>query len=319
MIRQIAEAIRSNHRFLVVSHANPDGDAVGSSLSLYLFLREMGKDVTVYNEDDIPSLYAFLPGTDKLVTELSAEERYDVTIALDCANIDRLGRHFPDRKRCGKLIFIDHHLSRGDEADIYYSDSDSPAVGELLFELFKFLNHSISREIADNLYVALLTDTGSFRYSNTTPRAMRCAAELLERGTNAWEISSRIYETQPRGKLQLLARVLATLELTEDGQCASLVATQSMIAETGSSSEMLDGFINYARSIEGVEVAVLFKELNHSSYKVSFRSRGKYNVAEIAAKFHGGGHHNAAGCRLSGELGQIREKIHGAVSRTLSS
>jgi phosphoesterase RecJ-like protein len=314
---RVVGVIRRGQSFLVTTHRSPDTDGIGSAAGLAEALRILGKDVVLYSADPIPRTYDFMPETARFVRELPRDARFDATLVTDCAEISRLGPHVPPPERRGTLVFLDHHLTRGDRPDLDFNDDTSPAVGEMVLRLVKSLGVPLTLSMAESLYASLLSDTGSFRYANTSPVAMRCAAELLEGGVDPWKVASSLFESQPLERVRLLARVLSTIDVSADGRCATLVASQKMLGETGATAAMVDGLVNYARSVSGVEVAVLFFELADGTHKVSFRSRGSVNVAAIAEIFGGGGHFHAAGCTVSGDYDAVRQGIYAAVREAL--
>lgn len=316
-LAQVAETFRHAKRILLTTHRSPDGDGIGSAAGLGGALVEMGKDVTLYSADPIPTKFDFLAGADRFVPELAADASFDVSVVLDCAALERLGPHFPDASRRGTLVYLDHHRTLGSGADLYFNDDTSPAVGEIVARLLRQLGHPLSEPVAECLYASLSSDTGSFRYSNTSPAAMRCAADLLETGLDPWRVSSALYESEPAARVRLLAKVLATLDVSPDGRCAVLCATPAMLVECGASWDMVDGFINHARAVRGVEVAVFFSEREDGTQKVSFRSRGNVDVATIAEVFGGGGHFHAAGCTATGDVAAARARIYAAVQKAL--
>jgi phosphoesterase RecJ-like protein len=312
-----AALLRSGQRFLVTTHLEPDGDGVGSAAALALVLASLGRDVTLYSADPIPRKLQFLPGVASFVPEIPPEARFDVTLVTDCSDLTRMGPHFPSADRRGTLVFIDHHVTRGDQADIDFNDETAPAVGEMVQRVLRALEVPLSTEVAECLYASLLTDTGSFRYTNTSPVAMRSAAELLEAGVDPWKMASLLFESEPAERVRLLGLVLQSLDVSPDGRCATLRATQEMLEASGATPEMLDGFVNHARSIVGVEVAIFFFELKEGGYRVSLRSRGQVNVAALAALFGGGGHFHAAGCTVGGDWTEARGRIYQAVQEAL--
>lgn len=314
---RLAALLRAGQRFLVTTHLEPDGDGIGSAAALALALGNLGRDVTLYSADPIPRKLQFLPGVASFVPEIPSEARFDATLVTDCSDLSRMGPHFPSADRRGTLVFIDHHLTRGDPADIDFNDDTAPSVGEMVLRLIRALGVPLSTEIAESLYASLLTDTGSFRYTNTSPVAMRCAAEFLEAGVDPWRMASLLFESEPVERVKLLGLVLQSLDVSPDGRCATLRATQEMLEACGATPDMLDGFVNHARSIVGVEVAILFFELAQGGYRVSFRSRGQINVAALAALFGGGGHYHAAGCTVGGDYAEARGRIYEAVREAL--
>lgn len=316
-LAEVADAFRRASRILLTTHRSPDGDGIGSAAGLGGALLEMGKDVTLYSADPIPAKFDFLAGADSFVAELATDLAFDVSVVLDCADLARLGPHFPDAARRGTLIYIDHHRTLGRGADLYFNDDTSPAVGEIIARLLRALGHPLSMPVAQCLYTSLASDTGSFRYSNTSPAAMRCAADLLETGFDPWLVSSALYESEPAARMRLLGKVLETLDVSPDGRCAVLRATPKMLLETGASWDMVDGFINHGRAIRGVEVAVFFSEREDGTQRVSFRSRGNVDVAAVAQVFGGGGHFHAAGCTATGDFSAARARIYYAVQKAI--
>lgn len=315
--KQVIDEINKGKTFLVSSHVNPEGDAVGSLLSLALGLKELKKDVTAYLYDPVPKTFKFLPFADKVANKIDENKIYDVVFAVDCGQKDRLGEDFSRIKNKGKLINIDHHATNDRFGDINVIDGDACAAGEMVYDLLKEIPVSITRDMAINIYTSILTDTGSFRYSCTTPKTFGIAGEMLKLGANPWDISQKVFESNPVNKLKLLASVLGTLELTNDGKVASLVVTLDMLNKANATKEEADGFVNYARTIEGVEVGILLREAKPGEYKISFRSKGRIDVAEISQEFGGGGHMNAAGCNIKGNLKDIKEKVISATEKRI--
>lgn len=313
------EEIRKGNKFLVVSHVSPEGDAVGSLLGVALALRSIGKDATAYLEDPVPDLFKFLPGADTVVHSLDGEGPFDATFAVDCGQRERLGKGFVELKYPGTVVNIDHHATNDRFGDVNVIVPDASAAGELVYDLCKAAGIPINKEIAVNLYVAIHTDTGSFRYSSATPESFIKAGELVRLGAEPWEISRRVYENHPARKYKLLGMVLSTLEIIEAAngaagtnnipKIATLVVTREMFRQTGAEKDQADGFVNYARGIEGVEVGVLFREAGPGEYKVSMRSKGDIDVAAISQDFGGGGHRNAAGFTVKGSLDEIKGRV----------
>ncbi len=312
------EEARRGRRFLVVSHVSPEGDAIGSLLGMALALRSMGKDVTAYLEDPVPDVFKFLPGSETIVHSLEGAGPFDATFAVDCGQKERLGRGFLGLKEPGRIINIDHHATNDCFGDVNVIAPDASAAGELVYDFCKAGSIEINRAMAVNLYVAILTDTGSFRYSSATADAFIKAGELVRLGAEPWEISRRVYENHPVRRYKLLGMVLSTLELTEIGngpsaRIATLTVTLDMFRKAGAEKDIADGFVNYARGIEGVEVGMLFRETGPKEYKVSLRSKGDVDVAEVSKEFGGGGHRNAAGFTLKGTIEEVKAKIIGAI------
>lgn len=315
-IQKITEVIRNNSSFLLTSHEGPDGDAVGSTLALASFLRKIGKDVTVHFRDPIPDLYAFLPGCDSVQAQIP-DRSFDAAFVLDIGELRRAGAEFTNFKRSGILVNLDHHLSCDNFGDHNLIDSGAAATGVLVYRIASACGYAFDQETALCLYVAIITDTGSFRYSNANREAFTVAGEMIECGVNAWDVAEQLYENQPQKRLELLGRCLPTLEVFKDGMAASVTVTLDMYAATNSSAELTDGFVNYPRSIRGVEVAIFFRQLEERKFKIGFRSKGKVNVAAFSAVMGGGGHHNAAGCTLDGTLEEVKAAIYKVVEENL--
>ena len=315
-VQQIIEVIRSNSSFLLTTHEGPDGDAIGSSLALASFLRTIGKDVTVHYQDAVPDLYAFLPGTDSVLSHIP-DQHFDVSFVLDIGERKRAGKEFCDFSRVSTAINLDHHLSCENFGDYNLIDSHAAATGILVYRIVSAYGYRFDRDTALCIYVAIITDTGSFRYSNANREAFTVAGEMIECGVNAWDVAEQLYENQPQRRLELLAKCLPTLEVFKDGQAASVTVTCDMYAACGADAELTDGFVNYPRSLRGVEVAIFFRQLDEKRYKVGFRSKGKVNVAAFSAALGGGGHHNAAGCTVEGTLSEVKAMVYGIVEGSL--
>ncbi|MDD2852176.1 MAG: bifunctional oligoribonuclease/PAP phosphatase NrnA [Desulfuromonadaceae bacterium] len=316
IVQQIIEVIRSNSSFLLTTHEGPDGDAIGSSLALASFLRKIGKDVTVHYKDPVPDLYAFLPGVDSVCAHIP-DKRFDVSFVLDIGERKRAGSEFCSFYRVGTTINLDHHLACENFADHNLIDSTAAATGVLVYRIASAFGYSFDRDTALCIYVATITDTGSFRYSNANREAFTVAGEMIDCGVNAWDVAEKLYENQPQKRLKLLAKCLPTLEVFKNGLAASVTVTLDMYAATGADAELTDGFVNYPRSIRGVEVAIFFRQLAENRYKVGFRSKGKVNVAAFSAALGGGGHHNAAGCTVDGGLGDVKAAVYKIVEASL--
>lgn len=306
------KVVQGNHRFLVASHVNPEGDAIGSALALGEGLEKMGKEVTIFFDDTIPSLYSFMPHIERVVHDVTGMI-FDVTIAVDCGELERLGKGFERVGERGIFVNIDHHSSNDLFGDINIIDEDASATGEMIYKILKGFSIPITPTMATNLYVALLMDTGSFRYSSATPQAFRIAAELVEMGVNPWEIAKRIYESHPVERLRLLGQSLNTLDLRCGGKIAIMAVTKKMYEECGATEEMTESFVNYPRSVKGVKVAVFIREIGEGRYKFSLRAKEDIDVSRIAALFGGGGHRRAAGCIIEGDLEGVKDRMIKAI------
>ena len=229
------------------------------------------------------------------------------------------GPDVPPAPRRGVLLNLDHHITTEPFGDLNYVDPEAASVGILAYKIIQGLGHPLSRDAAECIYASILADTGCFRYSSTDPECLRIAADLLEHGVEPWEMTVRVYEQQPLARMKLLAEVLNTLEVAPGGKLATITITRDMVARTGTHLDLTDGFINYARSIDGVEVAAAFREPEDGSraWRVSFRSRGNVDVSAIAQRFGGGGHKNAAGCAIEGDQSAVRERIAAEVAQAV--
>jgi bifunctional oligoribonuclease and PAP phosphatase NrnA len=308
MIERINKEIAQNRTFLITTHESPDGDAVGSTLALASYLRRMGKDVTLYYRDELPDIYAFLPLADTVLNAIP-EANYDICFVLDVGELSRAGKELSAFLGIGKFINIDHHLHCEEFGAINLIDSQACATGALIYRIIRAAGHEIDYAIALCIYTAVITDTGSFRYSNANPEAFAIAGEMVALGVNAWFVAEKLYECQPRQRLALLALALSTLDVSSRGDFAAVTVTLDMYEKSGATPELTDGFVNYPRSIRGVEVAVFFREIKPGLFKVGFRSKGKVDVAALATAFAGGGHHNAAGCTIAGTLEEVRSTV----------
>ena len=309
ILRRIAEEVRSHDSFLVGSHVNPEGDAIGSILALGLALKGLGKRVKVLNQDPTPEVLSFLPGAEEIIHQAPKNVSFDVALALDCGDKGRLGEEFGKVKKIGKIINIDHHVSNRQFGDINLVDPTASSAAEILYDLLRHIPAKLTPAVAENIYTGILTDTGSFHYSNTSPKTFSVARSCLQAGVDPWKVAEKVFENQPLARLRLLPLVLATLEVEGGGRIPYVVVTQKMIEEAGASAALTEEFINFPRSVKGSEVALLFREVSPEKYRVSLRSRGSVDVARIAAEFQGGGHPQAAGCTVEGSLSEVKSKV----------
>jgi phosphoesterase RecJ-like protein len=309
MLDQIVGIIDSCRTFLVTSHVRLDGDALGSELAMYHFLRNIGKEVVVYNQDETPEKYGFLPGSGIIVNTLNSFEDFDAVFVLDCSEIGRIGSEASRAGSIKKMINIDHHVSNTGFCDVSLVDPKASSTGEILYRLFRKMNVDLTSDIAINLYTAILTDTGAFCYSNTGKDTFVIAGELVEKGASPQWIAEKVYETNPAARIELLVKVLGTLEFDWNGKIGSVRVTRRMLEDVGALQEYTEGFVDFPRSIEGVEVAVLYSETSDNNFKVSLRSKGRINVERVAGEFGGGGHFNAAACSVEGDIDTVKTKI----------
>jgi len=318
LIAAIARELRNNESFLLTTHVNPDGDAIGSLGALALVLEDLGKKVVAYCQDEIPGFLRFLPYSDRIVREISGPERFDVAVVLDCGELDRIGNANEVLQQVEKIIHIDHHSSSDDFGQLNLVLPGCSSTAEILYEIFQAIPASLSLEAAENIYTAILTDTGSFRFANTTARALDIAAEMVDLGVAPDKIASEVYDSMSPERLRLLALSLNTLTLRASGRLATMQVSRRMLEETETTVMDTDGFVNYPRGINTAEMAIFFREMDSGKVNVSLRSRGRLNVAEFARNYDGGGHHNAAAFRAEGSLSEVVEKILAAAEEFIA-
>ena len=327
VMENILGVMRKYETFLISSHINPDGDSIGSQLAIYSLLSDFGKKVSILNSNPVPYDYKFLLDFWRSHTVLKSEfgfgitsgdelllDNVEVAIILDCGNISRIGKELaPKIKPKFALINIDHHLGNENFGTYNLVNHDACATGELVFQLMDYGNIKIDQYIANCLYTAILTDTGSFKFSNTTTETHKIAARLIDLGVKPNWIAEKVYEVVPYQRAKLFGKALETLRLENSGKIAYMWATREMFDQTVSDSEDTEGFVEYLRSLRGIEIAIFFRELEDSGVKVSLRSKGDFDVNKIAVKFGGGGHQAAAGCTISETLDKSIDMVLSAV------
>ena len=308
---RIAQVLESGSRFLLTTHLAPDGDSLGSALALVHVLAGMGKSALVVTRDPVPERYRFLPGATEVETraELPAAAGYAAAFAFECPDVARTG--WPDLRERFFVVNIDHHEDNSGFGNVNWVDARSPAVGEMIHRLIRHVQLPITPEIATCIYVALMTDTGSFTYSNTTADSMRLAAAMIDLGADPHRIALNVYDSNRFEKLRLLGSALKDLRQEAEGRIAWLRVSAADVERCAAKMEDLDDIVNYPRSIRGVEVAAIFKELAPERFRLSLRSKGKVDVFRVAKSFGGGGHRNAAGCSIEGTFEVVRDAVIG--------
>ena len=309
--------LRGASRVLITSHVNPDGDAVGSSIGLARLLRRMGKSVVIWLRDAPPRLYSPLAGVDRIHVgsepPASFPDSFDLAVVLECPSLDRCG--LEDKLALLPMLNIDHHLGNRNYGAVNWIDTASPAVGEMVFRIAVALHAAIEVETANALYLALFTDTGGFRFGNSSPEAFEAAAALVRAGAQPDRVACWLYESQPLAGVLLHGELTRTIELHHRGQVATAWLRREMIEKTGAGPGDSEGLIDLPRSIAGVEAVALFRELEGGGYKVSLRSRGAIDVEKVARQQGGGGHHNAAGFKSPLDA----EALHAATVAALAA
>ena len=317
---EIGRILREHQRFAVLSHVRPDGDALGSQLALALSLKQLGKEVRVWNEDGMLEKYSFLPRAELLTKPPSTSEVVDVAIALDTAIQNRLGTALAAVRSAKIWVNIDHHLSNPCYGDVVYVDPVAPATAEIVFRLIKSQGLPFNHDIAENLYAAISTDTGSFQYPQTSAHTFEIAAELIRAGLDVGRLSQQLYENYPRRRLELLRELLRTMHFERGGRIASFSLSARTATELGVLPEDNEGLIDHLRAIRGVIVAVFFEELAEGKVRVSMRSKSDaVDVCAICQKFGGGGHTLAAGARVRGTLAEVEKRVSEEIGDVLKS
>lgn len=319
ILDRLIEELRRHDTFCVVGHTRPDGDCIGSQLAMTMALEHAGKKVVCWNEDPVPSKLRFLD-PHKTISSPRANGTFDCVLALDAASLERLGaaaEYIKDRKI---FINIDHHASNTRFADINWVAARMPSTGELVFRLLKEAGWPITKPMADCLFTAVSTDTGSFQYATTRPSTYHVAAELVKRGANLATICDEVYQSFSLKRVRLVRHVYNKFRLTHDDQIAYLWLKKADFARTGATTEDAEGLIDHIRAIEPVVVAVVFEEMDAELTRVSFRSKSeKVDVNKIACQFGGGGHPAAAGARIPGRPLSVQRRVVGAIRKALNS
>lgn len=306
---RIVAVIKESRDAAILPHISADGDAVGSCLALALAMRKLGKRVAVFLEEEIPYIYGFLPGKELAQVYTTGAMHFDAVITLDTGDLGRLGfrREILDSARV--TVNIDHHNTNSEFAFYNYVDTGSSAVGEIIYKVIKMLGLELDRDIAACLYVAITTDTGGFRFSNTTALTHRITADLLDVGVDVAEVSHRVFDSTSFEKLKLMAAAVDSLEIFEKGKIGIMTVTDEVMKQIGARDEDCDGIVNSARNIRGVEVAAFMRQWSNGEIKVNLRSNQYVDVSKIAELYSGGGHKRASGYIVKDSLEAAREKL----------
>ncbi|MGH9342001.1 MAG: DHH family phosphoesterase [Acidobacteriota bacterium] len=315
MLDQITRFINEHRRFAITSHERPDGDSLGSSLGLALALQAMGKRADVFQADPSPQAYSSLPGASEIQLTRRLEAAYDGLFILECSGLSRTGiaglESYP-------VINIDHHPKAQLYGDLNWLDISAAAVGEMVFELVRALGIALTPEISTDLYVAILTDTGSFQFSNTTARTFKIAGELVSAGADPGKIAQAVYMNEPHSKVQLLGKILNTIQIHPSRKISWIHLTQQMLSQVGASQNETEGIVNYPLAMEGIEMVAFFREQPDGTYRISLRSKNEHDVGSVAENFGGGGHKNAAGLTVTGNFEEVRDRVVAELQKLLS-
>ncbi|MBI3014111.1 MAG: 30S ribosome-binding factor RbfA [Candidatus Tectomicrobia bacterium] len=316
---QVAELIQNSQSFVITSHIDPDGDALGGLLGLGLFLRQMGKQVALKHVQPVPETYRFLPGSELIEVCPVNREPYQVGIMVDCGDMSRVGTLFQERHLIGTFINIDHHESNGGFGDYNLLDPKAAASSEIVYRLISAVDpgKAITADIATNLFTGILVDTGSFHYGNTTPEVLMVVADLVARGASPAGITRNLYEQRSLPQLRLLGEALLTVECALAGRVSLMVVSEEMYRQTGTTAGDTEDLVNFAGSLAGVEVAILLKQKGTAQYKASLRAKDRVNVALVAERFGGGGHPNAAGCHIDGTPEEVKARLLSVIQEFL--
>src|SRR3989339_14748 len=308
---EIVRALKSANNVLLITHIHPDGDALGSQLALGNILRSLGKRVFLYGEEQVGHMYRFLPGSAEVDSSLPPLDGFDCGVALDCGDSNRLGANRDSLLTVHPFVVIDHHLGHQEFGDLRWIAPERASTGEMVYDVAQALGAELSYESAYCRYAAIVSDTGSFKYSSTTADTFRIASELLRKGVKPAEVSGKLFDNFTVKRLNLMRLVLDSLQLYAADRLAIIAAPREVFVKTGTTQADAETFINYPRSLDTVKVAVFLKETERGLVSVSLRSKGTdYDVAQIAATFGGGGHRNAAGCKLRDTtIAEVQEQL----------
>jgi phosphoesterase RecJ-like protein len=317
MLSEVVELIETKQNFAITSHVRPDGDGLGSSLALMLMLEKLNKNVAVLMRDPVPRIYQELPGSHLVqqIAQFDQSRQYDAVFVIECSDIDRPGLPGLSEQF---TVNIDHHITTARFGHINWIDSTASAVGEMVFNLCKATGVCVTPEIAECIYAAVLTDTGSFHFPNTTDRTLKVASELVRLGANPARVSRAIYYSHPFSKLKLMGLALSSITRDATGRIACLIITQQMMAEAQATEEDAEGIVTYPLSVADIDIVVSLKEVRPNVFRASLRSKDSVNVARVAEYFGGGGHRNAAGCTLRGELKEIEPHLMAKLQEALN-
>ena len=315
-LAQIVEALRTRQRFVLSSHTRPDGDSIGSQMALAYALRAMGKDVTLVNADAAPPALMAFPGVPDIRIAPAAGDAFDASIIMECGDLARTGVSGLDR---GFVINIDHHPGNTGYGHINWFDAGAAACAEMVFALVQALGVPLSVEIATHVYVAILTDTGSFHYSSLSPRTFDICRQLLEAGADPVSIARQVFDTNTPGRLRLHGAILSAMQVDPTGRIA-VIAVDPRVAEAASSTyDDTEGLINQPLTIKEIQVVIFFKLMDADQYRVSMRSKGNVDIAAVAKEYGGGGHKNAAGCMVAGPFDALRRTLVAQVARAIDT
>lgn len=314
--RTVIKAIKKHSKFLITSHIDIEGDALGSELALASLLRKSGKQAYIVNSDKTPTNYSFLPGVKRIYRGLD-NRVFEAALVIDCPNKQRTGRVASLIDNEKPIINIDHHISNRNFGKINWVDSCASSAGEMIYHLFELMRVNLDRKDALNIYTAILTDTGSFRHSNTTSRVFRIASDLLKFGIDPAKIYAKIYESNSAQDAALMAKAVSRISFAANNRIAWVKIGALEFKKMHRRPEVLDKILDFAKSINTVKVVITFCQIGSRLIKLSLRSKSPINVQKIASRLGGGGHKYASGCTIKGSLNEAERKVLKQVKRTL--
>jgi phosphoesterase RecJ-like protein len=314
VLSQVVELIENKSNFAITTHIKPDGDGVGSSLGLCWLLRSLGKNAEVIVNGDVPPSYRSLPGADEIRDVKELDGQYDAVFVIECSDITRPGIAGLEN---AFTVNIDHHSTSEHFGSINWIDSTASAVGEMIYNLCKAVGGRITKEIAECVYMALVTDTGSFHFPNTSDRTLKVASELIKAGAKPSKIGEAVYYNYPWSRIELMRQVLSTIRRDETGRIAMMRQTLEMREKAGAIDGDNNGFVNIPLAAKDIRAAVYMREVGKNKYRASLRSKGDVNVARVAEKFGGGGHKNAAGLGVEGDWDELEREIVAALNEEI--
>lgn len=317
---ELLQALKQANKIVIAGHISPDGDSIGSVLAMGLVLKQLGKEVHMISSDPIPDTFNFLPDSRNIKGINSFPSQFELALVLDCTDLIRCGEDLSLLLQTSPLIVnIDHHVSNRNFGQYNYVDPKASATGEIVYEVIEKLGINLTPDIATCIYTAIVMDTGSFKFDNTSVKSHRIAASLVEAGVAVSSVNIQLFEEKPYVSMKLLGEALQSIKLTPCQKVAWMSITKETMEQLGAKEEHTDGIINYPKMIEGVEVGLLFREIEARKVKVGFRSKGLVDVNLVAGHFGGGGHPNAAGAVIVGDLKEIEDKVIGSVIKAFPS
>jgi phosphoesterase RecJ-like protein len=313
-LQHIVQAIHTRQRFVISSHARPDGDSIGSQLAMAYALRALGKTVQVVNKDPAPGPLMAFPGVPDIVVASRVDGEFDAAIIMECGDLGRTGVAGLDRFF---VINIDHHPGNSNYGQLNWFDATAAACGEMVFDLVHALGVALSVDIATHVYLAILTDTGSFHYSSISPRTFDISRQALEAGVDPVMVARNVYDSNNMGRLKLFGAVLSAMQIDTTGRIAIVYLDHKMAREAGGTYEDTEGLINLPLTVKEINAVVFFKQIEADEYRVSMRSKGEIDIGAVAKEFGGGGHKNAAGCTATGPIDQLQKMFITKIERAI--